>query len=273
MHKPEKIGLRGVRARLCMLVLPRGRADTRAMEECCGRPGYEATFSDRFARRIARRYSRHGLNKTQQRLVDFLTERGIEDASVLEIGGGVGEVHLELLRRGAGHVTNTEISTSYERQASELLGQSGLADRVTRRFVDIADAPDDVEAADVVLLHRVVCCYPDYGKLLSAAGSHARRLLVFSYPPAGLLTRLVMGWDNLLRRLRGNDFRSFVHPPGGMVAVLEAQGLQPTYRHQGWAWCVVGLERTPGHGKFRSTVDLGHAVRRTGDRPASGPAS
>lgn len=213
------------------------------MEECCGRPGYDATFSDRFARRISRRYSKRGLTKTQQRLVTFLTERGIDGASVLEIGGGVGEVQVELLRRGAAQVTNTEISTSYEQRAAELLDQAGLTDRVTRRFVDIADAPDEVAAADVVVLHRVVCCYPHYGKLLSAAGSHAQRMLVFSYPPAGLLTRAIMGWDNLLRRLRGNEFRSFVHPPRGMVAVLEAQGLRATYRHRGLSWNVVGLER------------------------------
>ncbi|MFL6100907.1 MAG: class I SAM-dependent methyltransferase [Actinomycetales bacterium] len=212
-------------------------------KECCGRPGYDATFDDRFARRLSRRYAKRGLTRTQQRLVDFLTEHGLAGASVLEIGGGVGEVQVELLRRGAGQVTNTEISTSYEARAADLLAQAGLTERVDRRLVDIADAPDQVAAADVVILHRVVCCYPHYGKLLSAAGSHARRLLVFSYPPAGPLTRAIIRWENLVRRLRGNEFRSYVHPPRGMVAVLEAQGLRATYRHRGWSWNVVGLER------------------------------
>lgn len=213
------------------------------MEDCCGRPGYDATFDDRFARRMSRRYAKRGLTRTQQRLVSFVTEHGVVGASVLEIGGGVGEVQVELLRRGAGQVTNTEISTSYEQRAAELLDQAGLSDRVDRRFVDIAETPDQVAEADVVVLHRVVCCYPHYGKLLSAAGSHARRLLVFSYPPAGPVTRTIIWWENLLRRLRGNEFRSYAHSPRGMVAVLEAQGLRATYRHRGWSWNVVGLER------------------------------
>jgi 16S rRNA G966 N2-methylase RsmD len=244
MHKPEKSGLRGIRALLCMLVLPRGRADTRAMEECCGRPGYDSTFDDRFARRLTGRYRRRGLNRTQRRLVGFLVDRGIQGASVLEIGGGIGEIQVELLRRGASHVTNTEISTSYEKDAAELLARTGVRDRVTRRFVDIAELPDDVESADIVVLHRVVCCYPDYDKLLSAAGGHARRLLVFTHPPTDPVNRLMFGWDNLRRRLRRNAFRAFVHSPRAMVAVLDAQGLQPTYRHRGWAWCIVGLERS-----------------------------
>lgn len=218
-------------------------ADTGRVGDCCDPDSYRSTFSDRFARRTARRYQRHGLNSTQQRLVAFLAERGIEGASVLEIGGGVGDIQVELLRRGASSVVNLEISTSYEKEAAELLERSGLTGRVERRFLDIATEPDQVGEADVVVLHRVVCCYPDYQRLLSAAGAHARRLLVYSHPPANPLTRLVIGWDNLLRRFRGNDFRAFVHSPDAMVAVAEQQGLALRYRHRGLSWDVVGLER------------------------------
>lgn len=131
------------------------------MGECCGPgEGYQTTFGDRFARRVARRYQKHGLNKTQLQLVGFLAERGLEDASVLEIGGGLGEIQIELLRRGAAKVTNLEISEGYEPRASELLEASGMTDRVDRRILDIATSPEQVDAADVVVLHRVVCCYP-----------------------------------------------------------------------------------------------------------------
>jgi magnesium-protoporphyrin O-methyltransferase len=213
------------------------------VDDCCGRAGYEATFDDRFAERISRRYQRHGLNRIQRRLVDFLAEHGLEGATVLEIGGGVGDLHVELLRRGAASVTNLEISHSYEGEAAKLLERSGMAGRVTRRFVDIAAQPDLVEEADVVVLHRVVCCYPDYQKLLGAAGAHANRLLAFSHPPRNPLTRAVIGFDNLARRLRKSDFRAFVHPPRAMLEVLERQGLVPRYRRRGMVWDVVGLVR------------------------------
>jgi magnesium-protoporphyrin O-methyltransferase len=218
-------------------------ADTGRVGDCCDPDSYRSTFSERFARRTARRYRRHGLNRTQQRLVGFLIEHGIEGASVLEIGGGVGDIQVELLRRGASSVVNLEISTSYEEEARELLEQSGMTGRVERRFLDIATAPSEVGEADVVVLHRVVCCYPDYQRLLSSAGGHARRLLVYSHPPSNPFTRLVIGWDNLLRRLRGNDFRAFVHPPDAMVGVVQRQGLTPRYRHHGLTWDVVGFER------------------------------
>jgi 16S rRNA G966 N2-methylase RsmD len=210
---------------------------------CCDRGGYESTFGDGFAKRVAGRYRRRGLDRTRRLLLEFLTDRGVEDASVLEIGGGVGELQVELLRRGASRVTNLEISRNYEAEAARLLEQSGLRDRVDRRFVDIATEPGQVEPADIVVLHRVVCCYPDYERLLTAAGSHARRLLVFSHPPRNPVSRALMGWENLLRRLRRNGFRTFVHPPAAMVATLQAQGLTVSYRHRGRVWSVVGLER------------------------------
>lgn len=213
------------------------------MSDCCDPHAYQATFGARFARRVAGRYRRRGLNRTQRRLVSFLGDRGLRGASVLEIGGGVGEIQIELLRRGARQVTNLEISPSYEAEAALLLEQSGLKGRVTRRFLDIATAPDEVEEADIVLLHRVVCCYPDYQKLLSAAGGHARRMLVFSHPPRTPLTRAIFWWENRLRQLRGNDFRAFIHPPDAMVGELQAQGLTVSYQHRGVAWTVVGLER------------------------------
>ena len=213
------------------------------MSDCCGRPGYQTVFSDRFARHVARTYRKRGLDRTQRRMVSFLTDRGIKEASVLEIGGGVGEMQIELLSRGAREATNLEISRSYETQAATLLDRSGMTDRVTRRFTDIATSPEEVEPADVVVLHRVVCCYPDYERLLSAAASHARRLLVYSHPPRDLLRRMMISCENLLHRLRGNDFRAFVHPPAAMIEAAQAQGLSVSYRYRGMSWNVVGFER------------------------------
>ena len=213
------------------------------MGECCGPEGYDETFNDRFARRMARRYRRRGLSRPERALVEFLTARGIEGASVLEIGGGMGEIHVALLQQGAARATNLEISRNYEPQAAHLLETAGVGDRVQRRFLDIAQTPDEVEPADIVVLHRVVCCYPDYERLLGAAGSKARRLLVFSHPPLTLATKAVIGFDNTLRRLKGDSFRAFTHPPDAMLSVLEGVGLRPDYRWRGLGWVVVGLER------------------------------
>ena len=162
-------------------------------------------------------------------------------ATVLEIGGGVGHLQVELLRRGAAHVTNLEISKNYEVEAARLLDEAGMTDRVTRRFLDIAQTPDDVTPVDVVVLHRVVCCYPDYARLLKVAASHARKTLAYSHPAANLVNRVQFGTENAYRRFTGNDFRAFIHPPEGMIRAAQSDGLTVTYRNHAWDWDVVGL--------------------------------
>jgi magnesium-protoporphyrin O-methyltransferase len=210
---------------------------------CCDPDDYQSVFSSRFARRQSKRYERRGLTPAAQGIVDFATSQGIAGATVLEIGGGVGQLYIELLRRGAAHVTNLEISENYEAEATRLLEQTGTADRVTRRFLDVAQAPDAVEAADVVVLHRVVCCYPDYPRLLKVAAGHARRTLVFSHPAANLVNRVQFGAKNTYRRLTRNDFRAFVHPPEGLLRASESTGLALAHRTHARNWDVVGLTR------------------------------
>jgi len=210
---------------------------------CCDHDDYQSVFSSRFARRQSRRYKRRGLTPAAQGIVDFATSQGIDGATVLEIGGGVGQLQVELLRRGASHVTNLEISQNYEAEATRLLEQTGMGEQVTRRFIDIAEAPDEVAPADVVVLHRVVCCYPDYARLLKVAASHARRTLVYSHPAANLINRVEFGAENAYRWVTRNDFRAFIHPPDGMLRAAESGGMDVAYRSHARDWDVIGLTR------------------------------
>lgn len=176
-------------------------------------------------------------------MVDFLRDRGIDGSTIVEIGGGVGEIQIELLRAGASHATNLELSATYEDDARALSLEAGVAERIDRRLHDIAEDPASVEPADVVVLHRVVCCYGDYRRLLSAAADHARQVLVFSYPPHNIGVRAFYVSFNLVMRLARSSFRGYSHPPEAMRAVLEEHGLRRTYKHRGSVWRIAAHER------------------------------
>jgi 2-polyprenyl-3-methyl-5-hydroxy-6-metoxy-1,4-benzoquinol methylase len=176
-------------------------------------------------------------------MVDFLRGRGIDGSTIVEIGGGVGEIQIELLRAGASRATNLELSAAYENDARALAAEAGVAERIDRRLHDIAEEPTSVESADVVVLHRVVCCYRDYRQLLSSAADHARQVLVFSYPPHNIGVRAFYVCFNLVMRLARSSFRGYSHPPEAMRAVLEEHGLQRTYKHRGSVWRIAAHER------------------------------
>ena len=200
-------------------------------------------FGVGFARRTAKRYRRRGLDPAAARMVDFLARDGLAGATVLEIGGGVGAIGLELLRQGAASVMSIELTPAYDAEAERLAGELGVADRVQRRVVDVAATPKAVEPADLVLLHRVVCCYPDYHRLLGAAADRCRSRLAFSHPPRNLGSRAVVATQNALFALRGREFRTFAHPVQAMVEVVETRGLRSTYAHRRGVWHIEGLAR------------------------------
>jgi magnesium-protoporphyrin O-methyltransferase len=210
---------------------------------CCNPRGCDGFFTPRFARRAAKRYREKGMDKTAARMVAYLEQHGIAGATVLEVGGGVGELQIECLKRGAARTVNLELSPAYDEEAARLLREAGLEGRAERRLHDLAADPDGVEPADVVVLHRVVCCYPDYERLLGAAAEHAHRLLVFSYPQRNGVSRFVIAAQNLFFRLRRMEFRTFAHPPARMFTVVEERGLRRAYAHQPLIWQVAGFER------------------------------
>jgi 16S rRNA G966 N2-methylase RsmD len=210
---------------------------------CCDPRGCDRIFGRRFARGRASRYRRRGLDRTARRIVDLLADAGLDGATVLEIGGGVGEIQLELLERGAVSATNLELSPAYDADAERLIAEKGLTGRVRRRLLDLAVDPTAVDPADVVVLHRVVCCYPDYARLLSAAAGRARKQLVFSHPPRNAVSRTFVATQNLMLRLSGNQFRTFTHPPAAMLAVLAENGLSVRATEGGRIWRVVALAR------------------------------
>jgi hypothetical protein len=213
------------------------------MTGCCNARGCDKVFGAWFADRVAKRYRKRGLDKAARRMVAFLNARGVEGATVLEIGGGVGEIGLELLKRDAACAVNLELSAAYEEEGRRLFREHGLEERVTWRLHDIAADPDAIEPADIVVLHRVVCCYPDYRRLLGAAADRARRFVVFSYPRRNPLSRLFVAGANLVTRAFREEFRAFVHPPSAMLAVLEERGFRPVLTHRALVWQIAGFER------------------------------
>ena len=220
------------------------------MSGCCGPAPdgrYSEIFDERFASSIARRYRRRGLTAPEGRIIEALSGLGLHGRSVLEVGGGVGELQLELLARGAAATVNLELSDAYEEQADELMRSRGVDGRVTRIVgVDLAAASDaDGARADYVLLHRVICCYPDFAGLLGAAAEHARSAVVFSHPARNLVTRAVVAMSNARMAIAGHSYRGFVHSPEAMLDVLSAHGLALRTYERSKRWHIAVAVREP----------------------------
>jgi 2-polyprenyl-3-methyl-5-hydroxy-6-metoxy-1,4-benzoquinol methylase len=199
-------------------------------------------FGPELARKDARRYRRKGLRGSGRTIVERAREAGLGGAEVLEIGGGIGALAVELVEAGAARATSLEVSAGYEAAARELRREHGLEQRLELRIADVVE-DETVGPADIVVMERVVCCYPDAEALVGAAAEHARRRLVLSYPRYGMAARLFVRGGNLVLRLRGSAFRIYAHAPDTIRSAATSRGLRPVGREQGIVWRVAAFER------------------------------
>jgi magnesium-protoporphyrin O-methyltransferase len=213
------------------------------MSDCCSPIGYRRIFSEKRARAAATRYRVKGLDATSRRIVDLVVRHGAESRTVLEVGGGIGAVQIELLRAGATHAVSVELTPTYEEAASQLLQDLGLLDSVERRVVDLVAAGADVEAADIVVMNRVICCYPDMPRLVGAAADHCRDVLVMSFPKRRWWTRALLSVGNVGLRLTRREFQVFLHAPDEIRRTASLDGLRVVGIHRGIFWEMVAWER------------------------------
>jgi hypothetical protein len=217
------------------------------MGDCCTPRGYRQIFSERGARAQARDYRRHGLDATSRRIVDLLNERGLQGLTLLEIGGGIGAIQIELLKAGASRAVSVELTPTYEASAIELLREAGLEGRVERRVMDFVDAGAELAAADIVVMNRVVCCYPDLARLEGAAAEHTLQTLVMSFPKERWWTKAVVWMANAGMVLTRRQFRLFLHPVAQIWATAESHGLERSLSRPGMLWEIALMQRPAPH--------------------------
>jgi magnesium-protoporphyrin O-methyltransferase len=194
-------------------------------------------FGEKGARRALRRYLRKGLGGADARLIAAWAAEGeLDGATVIEVGGGIGQIQVDLIRRGAMRGTVVEVLGDYEGPAGELAAAAGVADRSSFVLADLVETPDAVEPADVVVLRRVVCCSPDGPELLAAAAGRTRQTLLASYPRDRAAVRLVLRLQNMALALMQKRFRVYVHAPEDLRQAAARRGLGLARISQGIAW-------------------------------------
>lgn len=97
---------------------------------------------------------------------------------------------------------------------------------------------------DVVVMNRVICCYPRVQELITHTSSAALRVFAFTVPRnEGALRyywRLGFWVENTYHALRQRQFRAYLHDLGNIDSWLRDQGLSASRRfsRRGWLHAV-----------------------------------
>ena len=210
---------------------------------CSQCQGIEEVFSQEYVRRELKRYRRKGPGKTTRMLTEAIEKEGVEGLSLLDIGGGVGDIQHELLETGVREVTSVDASSAYLEAAREEAEKRGQADRVSYHQGNFVDLADEIAPADIVTLDRVICCYPNMEKLVELSAKHALKIYGLVYPRDTWWVRAGLAIGNLYLRVRGSAFRTFSHPTKAVEAIVHGSGFRQKSYHQSLVWQVVVYTR------------------------------
>ncbi len=218
------------------------------MNCCCCRPGeindLDNFFDPQTAQDDAQRYLKKGLDRRGQKLIAYLPAQAGQPLSVLDIGCGAGGVHLELLRRGVARTAvGVDASSAYLAAAQANAAKLNLSEAVTYLHRDFARSPAEFAPADVVILDRVVCCYPHLALLLGAAAQRAQRFLALSFPVEAWWLRWPFFLFDAGLTLFRSRYHPYLHPHAQILSIAQAAGLSLVHRDRNWWWQIMVFAR------------------------------
>jgi len=193
-------------------------------------------FSESEAKSELKSYRRRGPAQQTKLILQAIRSLGLKNAALLDIGGGIGAIHHELLEDVAREATHVDASSAYLKEAKAEAARRRHGDRVHFIHADFTDVAPELPPVDVVTLDRVVCCYPDFRRLLKAAADHSRRALAFTYPRETWYMRIGFGIMNFFQRMRKDPFRVFLHPVAEMDALLKREGFERVSQRRLFVW-------------------------------------
>ena len=155
----------------------------------------------------------------------------------------MGAIQLELLKAGVAKTVSVELSFGYDAAAQRLAEEQGVAAQITRRLGDFVELQGEFEPADIVVMNRVVCCYPWMEQMMEAAVDKTGRYLALTFPREKWWMKWGTRLVNRVMGFRKCEFRAFIHPVAGIESVATSAGLVVRHTDNNLAWQALVFER------------------------------
>ena len=206
------------------------------MSCCCPHSRSASKLFSKFAKSYCRRFKKKGFEPSQKQLLQGLELAGFHDSQLLEIGCGVGHLHQTLLENSAGTSVGIELAPQMLALARRWAEERGLADRSQYLEGDFMAMSANIGDADVTVLDKVICCYPDAHGLVHQSIAKTRRVYAFTIPRNIWYVRLGVKLGAALMWLIRSDFRPYLHDPTRIEQWINAQGFGKHYENTTSLW-------------------------------------
>ncbi|NQX99509.1 MAG: methyltransferase domain-containing protein [Flavobacteriales bacterium] len=207
---------------------------------CCGS---ESIFDEKEAQKSYKKYKKKGPDKFTSKLLNALYQQELNTLSLLDIGGGIGVLQHELIKKGIHKTTDVDASQEYINVAKKIMNQNGSEKVMEFIYSDFNDCHKEVDQHDIVTLSRVVSCYPDAVSLINNSTAKATQYYGLIYPRDGFIAELVQKIMNVGLLLKKNPFRVFMHSEKMMDETIRSNGFEQIYYGSAFPWRIALYKR------------------------------
>ncbi len=211
--------------------------------DCCQCEVIESEFDQKYALKQLKKYRKKGPKKTAIKLIEVIQKEAAPGATLLDIGGGVGDIQHALLKMGISKTYNAEASTGHLEACKSEAERQGHADKISHHQGNFVDLVEEIPSTDIVTLDRVICCFDEMEKLVDLSSKKARHLYGLVYPRETWWVKLGIAVDNFLLRIQCISMRVFVHSPKEVEAIINKNGLKRIFYEEKGVWQVVLFSR------------------------------
>ncbi len=183
------------------------------------------------------------MDKPQRLIAKALSDAGVQTKSILEIGCGVGGLHLTLLKRGASAAQGVDISEGMLTKAREIASEMGLSDRVRYRTGDFIATNGEIQKANIVILDKVVCCYENPEALIKKSIDKCSDLYVVSYPRNATIARFFFRSSAWIGTMLKWSFHPFYHETEMLDDLVLKGGFKEVFSANTVIWQIKMFER------------------------------
>jgi len=205
----------------------------------CSCVGVNTLFDKKGAKKEYKRYLRKGAHKMTKKLIEALKNEDIQGKSLIDIGGGIGAIHHELLSAGVRKATNVDGSEAYIETSKEEGKRLHHEEKLTHHFGDYVEQSESVGQADIVTLDKVLCCYKDMRELVARSSSNAQKFYGLIYPNDTWWMKFFSSFANIFVRLKSKEFQSYIHDVKEVENIILGNGFKQRFYYKNFIWQVI----------------------------------
>jgi len=216
------------------------------MSSCCTTPSStEGTnkFFSRWSKTYEKQFRKKGLAKEQKLLLEGIRREPVAGKNILDIGCGVGALHLTLLKEGAKQSVGVDLAEGMVEKAKQFAAAMGVAEKTRYVVGDFVEVSGTVPEADITMLDKVVCCYENLDLLLNQSAGRTQRVYALTHPRNNPLIKSFFLIHIAFTKLTRMKFRPYWHDWQQMRGRIAELGFELVHEQATFSWQVLVFRR------------------------------